>query len=69
MKGVMNFGKKGKKVGGLWVHKILNRIGKVDYELELPTNLAFMHLVFYFSLLKKCVSNTSHALPLENVGV
>ena len=44
MKGVMRFGKKG-KLSPRYVgpYKILKRIGKVTYELELPAKLAAVH--------------------------
>ena len=51
MKGVMRFGKKG-KISPRYVgpYKILKRIGKVSYELELPAKLAVVHPVFRISL-------------------
>ncbi|WMV41039.1 hypothetical protein MTR67_034424 [Solanum verrucosum] len=44
MKGVMSFGKKG-KLSPRYVgpNKILKRVGKVPYELDLPTKLALVH--------------------------
>ena len=44
MKGVMIFGKKG-KLSPRYVgpYKILKRIGKVAYELEMPAKLAVVH--------------------------
>ena len=47
MKGVMRFGKKG-KLSPRYVgpYKILKRVGKVAYELELPAELAAIHPVF-----------------------
>ncbi|WMV32783.1 hypothetical protein MTR67_026168 [Solanum verrucosum] len=56
MKGVMRFGNKGKPsphfVGP---YDILRRVGKVAYELDLPIELASVHLVFHVSMLKKYV--------------
>ena len=50
-------------------YKILKRIGKVAYELELLAKLAALHPVFRISLLKKCVGDTASILPLESVAV
>ncbi|WMV38014.1 hypothetical protein MTR67_031399 [Solanum verrucosum] len=70
MKGVMIFGKKG-KLNPRYVghYKILKRIGKVAFELELPTELAAVHPVFHISLLKKCVGDPASIVPLESVVV
>ncbi|WMV37755.1 hypothetical protein MTR67_031140 [Solanum verrucosum] len=70
MKGVMRFGKKG-KLSPRYVgpYRILKRIGKVAYELELPADLAVVHPVFYISLLKKCVGDPASIVPLESVAV
>ncbi|WMV33879.1 hypothetical protein MTR67_027264 [Solanum verrucosum] len=70
MKGVMRFGKKGmlspRYVGP---YRILKRIGKVAYELELTADLAAVHPVFHISLLKKCVGDPTSIVPLESVAV
>ncbi|KAH0636086.1 hypothetical protein KY289_036001 [Solanum tuberosum] len=50
-------------------YRILKRIGKVAYELELPADLAAVHPVFHISLFKKCVGNPSFIVPLESVAV
>ncbi|WMV29742.1 hypothetical protein MTR67_023127 [Solanum verrucosum] len=70
MKGLMRFGKKG-KLSRRYVgpQKILKRVGKVAYELELPTELAAVHPVFHISLLKKCVGDLASIVPLESVAV
>ncbi|WMV30409.1 hypothetical protein MTR67_023794 [Solanum verrucosum] len=64
MRGVMIFGKKG-KLSPRYVgpYKILKRVGKVAYELELPKKLAAMHLVFHISLLMKCVGDPTSIVP------
>ena len=36
-------------------YKILSRIGKLAYKLELPPNLAGVHPVFHVSQLRKCL--------------
>ena len=70
MEGVMSFGKKGKLIPRYVSHyKILKRIGKVAYELELPAELAVAHPVFHISLLNKCVGNPTSIVPLESVAV
>ncbi|WMV30034.1 hypothetical protein MTR67_023419 [Solanum verrucosum] len=65
MKGVMRFGKKG-KLSPRYVdpYRILKRIGKVAYELELPADLAAVHPVFHISLLKKCMADPASIVPL-----
>ncbi|WMV33166.1 hypothetical protein MTR67_026551 [Solanum verrucosum] len=70
MKGVMRFGMKW-KLSPKYVgpYKILKRIGKVAYELELPADLAALYLVFHIPLLKNCVGDPASVLPLESVAV
>ena len=50
-------------------YKILKRVGKVAYELELPAELAAVHPVFHISHLKKCVGDPASIVPLESVAV
>ncbi|WMV58213.1 hypothetical protein MTR67_051598 [Solanum verrucosum] len=70
MKGVMRFCKKGKLSPRYVGHyKILKRVGKLAYEIELLVELAAVHLVFHISLLKKCVGDPTSIIPLESVAV
>ncbi|WMV59814.1 hypothetical protein MTR67_053199 [Solanum verrucosum] len=70
MKGVMRFGKKGKlSTSYVGPYRILKRISKVAYELELPADLAAVHPVFHISLLKKCVGDPASIVPLGSVAV
>ena len=70
MKGVKRFGKK-EKISHIYVgpYKILKRIGKVAYELELQAELAAVHSAFHISLLKKCVGDPTFIMPLESVAL
>ncbi|WMV46599.1 hypothetical protein MTR67_039984 [Solanum verrucosum] len=70
MKGVMRFGKKG-KLSSRYVgpYQILKHVGKVAYELDLPNELALVHLVFHVSMIKKCIGDTTSVIPLEGLGV
>ncbi|XP_070029986.1 uncharacterized protein [Nicotiana sylvestris] len=70
MKGVMRFGKKGKlSPRYIGPYRILRRIRQVAYELELPQELATVHLVFHVSMLKKLMGDPSLVVPTEIIGV
>ena len=70
MNWVMRFGKKGKlSPRCVGPYKILKRIDKVAYELELPAELAAGHPVFHISLLKKCVGDPASIVPLESLAL
>ncbi|WMV59082.1 hypothetical protein MTR67_052467 [Solanum verrucosum] len=70
MKGVMRFGKKGKfSHRYIRPYQIAKRIGKVDYELELPQELVLVHPVFHVSMLKKCMRDPSLIIPSEDIGI
>ncbi|KAF3632004.1 hypothetical protein FXO38_26336 [Capsicum annuum] len=45
---------------------ILRRIGNMDYELDLPADLASMYLIFHVSLLKKYTGDPAVVMPLES---
>ncbi|WMV54520.1 hypothetical protein MTR67_047905 [Solanum verrucosum] len=70
MKGVMRFGKKGKlSPQYIGPYRISKRINNVAYELELPPELAAVHLVFHISMLKKCMGDSSFIIPTEDIGI
>ncbi|XP_070012125.1 uncharacterized protein [Nicotiana sylvestris] len=71
MKGVMQFGKRGKlSPRFIGPYEILDRVGAVAYRLALPPKLSFIHPVFHVSMLRKCISDSSQvlespAIPLD----
>ncbi|KAI3815477.1 hypothetical protein L1987_15146 [Smallanthus sonchifolius] len=69
-KGVIRFGKKG-KLAPCYVgpFKILERIGKVAYKLELPPSLGNVHPTFHVSNLKKCLADENLHIPLDDVRI
>jgi hypothetical protein len=47
--------------------KILEKRGKVAYQLELPPQLSDVHDVFHISHLKKCLRVPEEQLPMEDL--
>ena len=70
MNGVVIFDKKG-QLSPRYVgrYEILQLIGKVAYDLKLPSELASVYPVFHVSMLKKCISDLKYILPIESPGV
>jgi len=66
----MRFGKKG-KLSHRYIgpYRISQRVGNVAYELELPQEVAAVHPVFHFSMLKKCMGDPSLIIPTEDIGI
>ena len=70
MKGVVRFGKKGKLSPRYVVpFEILQMVGKVSYELKLPSELSSVHPVFHVSMFKKYIGDPKYILPIKDLGV
>ncbi|GJZ31520.1 putative reverse transcriptase domain-containing protein [Tanacetum coccineum] len=69
-KGVIRFGKQGKR-NPRYVRpfKVLAKVGKVSYRLELPQELSRVHHTFHVSNLKKCYADEPLIMPLEGIHV
>ncbi|GJR12488.1 RNA-directed DNA polymerase, eukaryota [Tanacetum coccineum] len=69
-KGVIRFGKRG-KLNPRYVgpFKVLAKVGKVAYRLELPQELKGVHHTFHVSNLKKCYADEPLVMPLEGIHV
>lgn len=70
MKGIMRFVKRGKlNPRYICSYQILRKIGQVAYTLELPSELASVHLVFHVSILQKCVGDLPLIVPIEDIEI
>ncbi|GKB52445.1 putative reverse transcriptase domain-containing protein [Tanacetum coccineum] len=67
-KGVVRFGKCGKlNPRCIGPFRIIERISPVAYRLELPQELSRVHNVFHVCNLKKCLSDDTLVIPLEEI--
>ncbi|GKB54428.1 putative reverse transcriptase domain-containing protein [Tanacetum coccineum] len=69
-KGVVRFGKRG-KLNPRYVRpfKVLAKVRKVVYRLEIPQELSRVHHTFHVSNLKKCYADEPLVMPLEGIHV
>ncbi|GJT48033.1 putative reverse transcriptase domain-containing protein [Tanacetum coccineum] len=70
LKGVVRFGKRG-KLNPRYVgpFKVIERVRTIAYKLKLPQQLSGVHNTFHMSNLKKCLSDESLVIPLEELRV
>ena len=63
--------KKGKKLKPRYIgpFEILQRIGKVAYQLDLPVSMSMIHNVIHVSLFKKYHPDPTHVIQLEDIEV
>ena len=69
-KGVIRFRKRG-KLGPRFIgpFRVLARVGRVAYRLDLPVELSQIHNTFHVSQLRKCLVDESAVVPLEDIQV
>ncbi|XP_070002835.1 uncharacterized protein [Nicotiana sylvestris] len=66
----MRFGKKGKlSLRYVGPHRIIQRVGKVSYRLDLPSEMSLVHPVFHVSMLKKAVGDPSTIVLVGTIEV
>ncbi|GJX34228.1 hypothetical protein Tco_0245785 [Tanacetum coccineum] len=69
-KGVIRFGKGGKlNQRYIGPFKLLAKVGTVAYRLELHQQLSRVHSTFHVSNLKKCVSDESLVILLDEIHI
>ena len=67
-KGVIQFRKRG-ELGPMYIgpFRVIARVGKVAYRLDLPAELSQIHNTFHVSQLWKCLVDESAGIPLEDI--
>ncbi|KAI3828266.1 hypothetical protein L1987_02364 [Smallanthus sonchifolius] len=67
-KGIIRFRKRGNlSPRFIGPFKIMTRIGKVAYRLELPEELSGIHSTFHVSHLRKCLADETSHVPLNDI--
>ncbi|CAH1425486.1 unnamed protein product [Lactuca virosa] len=69
-KGVIQFRKRG-KLGPKYIgpFRVISRVGKVAYRLDLPAELIQIRNTFHVSQLRKCLVDDPASVPLEDIQV
>ncbi|GKD50382.1 putative reverse transcriptase domain-containing protein [Tanacetum coccineum] len=69
-KGVICFGKRG-KLNPCYIgpFKILAKVGTIAYRIELPEQLSRVHITFHVSNSKKCMSDETISIPLDEIQI
>ncbi|XP_016747740.1 uncharacterized protein [Gossypium hirsutum] len=69
-KKILRFGRKGKlSPRFIGPYRVLNRVGPVAYQLELPPKLDRIHDVLHVSMLRRYHSDPSHIVPVEKIEI
>ncbi|KAI3741049.1 hypothetical protein L1987_58716 [Smallanthus sonchifolius] len=69
-KGLFRFKKRGKlSPQFIGPFRIIKKVGKVAYQLELPEELNKIHNTFHVSYLRKCLADETAHVPLEEIEV
>ncbi|GJS37950.1 putative reverse transcriptase domain-containing protein [Tanacetum coccineum] len=69
-KGLVRFGKKGKlALRFVRPFEIVEKVGPVAYQLDLPEELDGVHDTFHVSNLKKCLADPTLQVPLDEIRV
>nr|GFA76004.1 oxoglutarate/iron-dependent dioxygenase [Tanacetum cinerariifolium] len=68
--GLIHFGKR-EKLNPRYIgpFKILSKVGTVAYRLELPKQLSRLHSTIYVLNLKKCLSDETLAIPMDEIRI
>ncbi|GJZ82435.1 hypothetical protein Tco_0647608, partial [Tanacetum coccineum] len=67
-KGLVRFGKKGKlALRFVRPFEIVEKVGPVAYQLDLPEELDGVHDTFHVSNLKKCLADPTLQVPLDEI--
>ncbi|PHU20025.1 hypothetical protein BC332_11176 [Capsicum chinense] len=46
-----------------------SRVSNAAYKLEFPSSLSSIHLIFYVSMLRRCLGDPASIVPLEGLGI
>ena len=69
-KGVLRFGKKGKLASRYTKpFEVIKVVVKEAYQLQLPAQLSGVHDVFHVSMLRKCQTDTTPFVDLEDIEI